>query len=311
MKSAIYHDNQAVDDVFIDYHDGQLKETIERISTNKGTGGEVGGGAGAPVAGPLLARATAAVNAHYERGNEEEFIYSLDDERAKYGLLIELIQDLQVPEIGDGFTIDERSKLPTDCPIVLNFPIWKMPLEQLRHFGSVVDSMADIQEGLTGMTEMSSAFGELDEEGGFNNQVSADAIRVGAQGFDQSISGLIAEENYHRIKVPGGSKVDFVMKLDEDNYRDRPSEFPRPGVSYFTIAKLTERVPRGPGTNLVSIADVLDQDSDRNDQRQKSQKMKEELAEFANEELDDRYHVQASEFDISFPDVEIKPLIIQ
>lgn len=307
MENLIYLNEEAVNEELISRHGGELTERVERISKTTGISGEVGGEVAAPIIGPLMGKLKAAVSANYEKGEEEEFVYNLQDNAAKFELLMEVLNNSDAAWVEKDLSKAKRDDLRMDAPVVLDAPIVRTALGELAEQFEISDSTKQMEEGVRELSES----GLLDEEEQTELMELGDkatSFGQAAGGFHKILSSMSSEDVY-RLPLGPESDVEFVMKLREKWLGNPPFTFPSLKSDYITVGKITSKVDKQESEEFISWLEFIDDPSnDRNSQRVKTKQLKTEFAEMASEQLE--RDVDASEFDMTYPDVQIHPLAI-
>lgn len=301
MKNLIYLNEDAINEELITHHGGELEETIQRVNRNIGVGGEVGGEVGDPTG--FFARLKGAISANYERGKEREFIYDLTDDVAKFTLLMEIFDASNAPEVDQTISIDERNKLITDSPVLITAPLIRIPIGEIKdqfdygNLDGLKEGVADIvNSGLLSSEEADEAK-ELRED---------IASGKDATGGMRKILDSLGENDFYRTCI--SSEVDFVMELKEEHFRTRPRDFPSTSTEYAIIGKIITKLGHRDTISLIDFTSAGRPVENPREQRQEERKIQGEITDIANNMLD--RDVSISEFELSYPDVQIEPLAI-
>ncbi len=301
MENIIYLDEAAVNEELIIHHGGLLEETIERINRDVSIGGEAEGQAGEPTG--LFARLKGAISANYEIGKEEEFVYDLTDEDAKFALLLEVLDASGATTIDDQFTTEDRSDLVSDSPIMITAPLTRIPIGEIRErfdIGNEVELMSEALDdfakaGIVDATEMKEAKDSIED------------LSYATSGMEKMFRSLSDDDDIYRTNTK--SEIDFVMGLPDENFRNPPRDFPSRTKQYALIGKIMTKVEKGDDVPLINFAEFAETkvDNPRN-QKTVEMKMKVKVADMADDIL--KRDVKISEFELSYPDVQIRPLAI-
>lgn len=302
MDTIVYLDESAVNEVLITHHGGKLEETIERVNRNVNLGGELGGEAGDPSG--LFAKLKASISANWESGKEKEFVYDLSDEVAKFTLLLEVLDASNATQIDEKFSTADRDSLTTNSPIMITAPLTRTPIEELK-------SEFDVEQSVGGMSE---AFDDLEKSGLFDPgefkeiQDDLESISHASRGTKKFFNSLMEHDDLYRTNT--SSKVDFVMELPEQNFRTRPIGFPSSTKQYIILAMVSRKIEQGENVQLIPFAELAEKNSSNPRERKTEEmKVKKEIADMANDILDGR-EISSSEFELSYPDVQVQPLAI-
>ena len=98
------------------------------------------------------------------------------------------------------------------------------------------------------------------------------------------------------------------MELPEQNFRSRPLDFPSSTKPYAVLAKISTKIERGDSIQLIPFADLAEKNT-TNPRERKKIKIRRDVADMVNGILDGR-EISSSEFELSYPDVQIQPLAI-
>ena len=301
MENIIYLDEDAVNEELITRHGGQLEETIERVNRDVRLGGEAEGQAGEPTG--LFARLKGAISANYERGKEEEFVYDLTDEVAKFALLLEVLDASGATTIDNQFTTEDRSGLASDSPIMITAPLTRIPIGEIKDrvdIGDEVELMSDALDdlakaGIGDATEIEEAKDSIED------------LSYATSGMRKMFKSLSDDDDIYRTNTT--SEVDFVMGLTDENFRNPPRDFPSRTKQYALIGKIMTKVEQGDDVPLINFAELAEMNADNpRNQKTAEMKMKGKVADMANDIL--KRDVNISEFELSYPDVQIRPLAI-
>lgn len=304
MENIIYLDEDAVNEELITHHGGQLKETIERVGRDISIGGEAEGQAGDPTG--LFARLKGAISANYERGKEHEFVYDLTDEVAKFALLLEVLDASGATTVDGQFTKDDRSDLAMDSPIMITAPLIRTPIGEIKNRFDLDDKLGLLSEGV----EELAASGLLNDEKAEelrNMQDDVESASLATSGMKKMFSSLSDDDDIYRTKT--SSDIDFVMGLSQNNFRNRPHDFPSISNEYVVLGKIITKINRGDRVPLINFSKLAEMKVDNPRERETAQlQIKSDVAEMADGLL--QRDVSTSEFELSHPDVQIKPLAI-
>lgn len=305
MNSIIYLDETAVNEILITHHGGKLEETIERVNSNVNIGGEVGGEVTDPSG--LFAKLKGAITANWERGKEEEFVYDLKDEMAKFALLLEVLEASGATQIDEGFSARDRNKLTTNSPVMISAPLIHTPVDEIK-------SGFDIEQTVGGISE---ALGHFDKSGILDSENSEkleemqnefESLGHASKGAKMFFGSLMEHDDLYRTNT--SSDVDFVMELPEQNFRTRPLDFPSSTKPYAVLAQISTKIERGDDVQLIPFADLAEKNTTNPRERKTEElKIRRNVANMANDILDGR-EISSSEFELSYPDVQIQPLAI-
>ena len=100
------------------------------------------------------------------------------------------------------------------------------------------------------------------------------------------------------------------MELPEQNFRSRPLDFPSSTKPYAVLAKISTKIERGDSIQLIPFADLAEKNTTNPRERKTEElKIRRDVADMVNGILDGR-EISSSEFELSYPDVQIQPLAI-
>lgn len=305
MNTIIYLDEPAVNEVLITHHGGKLEETIERVNSNVNIGGEVGGEVSDPSG--LFAKLKAAISANWERGKEEEFVYDLRDEMAKFALLLEVLDASGATQIDEGFSTGDRDNLTTSSPVMISAPLIHTPIKEIKNEFDIEQTVGGISEAL-GHLDKSGILDSEDSEELEEMQDELESLGHASKGTKMFFSSLMEHDDLYRTNT--SSDVDFVMELPEQNFRSRPLDFPSSTKPYAVLAKISTKIERGDGIQLIPFADLAEKNTTNPRERKTEElKIRRDVADMVNGILDGR-EISSSEFELSYPDVQIQPLAI-
>jgi hypothetical protein len=301
MQNIIYLDESAINEELISHHGGELEQTVERITRNTNVGGEAGGEVSDPTG--WLGKLRAALNASHERGKEEELVYNLNDEVAKFNLLLEVLKDSGAPTIDGEFDSEDRDNLVDESPIQISAPLIRTPLSELKEQFDLDTELSSIDKGM----EFFERTGLFDDEEMRETREQIEQLGYATTGMTHTLSGMADRENVYRTATD--SEVDFVMDLEDGHFRTRPYDFPSPGRRYAIVGKVVSKIGRGDKVRLLNFSELASKSSDNpREQRTEERRMEQQMANAADDMLD--RDVDASEFHLSYPDVQLRPLAI-
>ncbi|MCF2164697.1 MULTISPECIES: DUF6414 family protein [Halobacterium] len=304
MENLIYLDEDAVNEELITHHGGKLEETIQRMSRDVSVGGSVEGQAGEPTG--LLARLKGAISADYQRGKEKEFVYDLTDEVAKFALLLEVFDASGATEIDSNFDASDRDNLATDAPIMITAPLVRIPIGEIKNQFDVTEELDLLGEGFADLAKS----GLLDDEQMEDIEQMQDDIEslgYAISGTKKMFDSLSQDDDIYRTS--SSSEADFVMGLPDQQFRNRPRDFPSTSKEYVVIGKIMTKVEKGDSIPFINFAELAEKKVDNpRDQKREETKIKRKVADMADEMLD--REVRMSEFELSHPDVQMEPLAI-
>lgn len=299
--NVVYIDQKELNDDLIYDRQGEMREVIKRESQEKQ--GEVEGEAGGTI--PGLSTLRAAIRAHWTKGEESEFVTNLDHPAAKLALFLESVaEDDAGTVISDNFDEADRENIKEGDVVVVVGGLRRTPFKELK----------DRFEGggLEGWKEAFHEFGKMesgigpDAEELERMEREAESMEAGLKGISLVADAIAAEEDLYRARA-ADSNIDFVMELDEEKFKNRPFGFPDSKGSYCVIGKVQKKFREDQEIPLVWFDQLVETDNRRKQSKEKAQKrveIKDLAKNFANREIEN------SEFDISYPDIQIQPLVI-
>lgn len=278
VPDVLYLDEQAVDDIFSYLGQGTVTEIVERVSSQTEESAEVG------LQKILIAR----LGGRSVEGQETEFVRTLDP-IGKLAMLREALrgEDLLV-EVEDVATEEIRQGLSRGNIVEVDTGLQRTPIEEVEKRIEQALDFADAFEEII----------EVDEE-------EVDEVEKA----QQIVSTLNREGEILRARPGGDSDFDFILTYNEENFRNRGLGFPRSGTNYTLLGQVTMKFEQGDSISLINFLDMASQvvDNPREAQR-KVVELRREFASSASR-LTGR-DVSTSEFELSYPDVEMKPLAI-
>lgn len=278
VPDVIYLDEQAVDDIFAYLGHGTITEIVERVSSETETTAEAG------LSKILVAR----IKGRSLEGEETEFVRTLDP-IGKLAMLREALEedDLLVDIQGEA-TEEVRKALDRGNIVELDTGLLRTPIEEIEQ---KIKKYLDLTDTLDEYIEVSEEdIGEVEEA-------------------QEMISALNREGEILRARTDSSSDFDFILSYNEGNFRNRGLGFPRSGANYTLLGQVTMKFDDTESISLINFVDMASQVVDN--PRKIKQKVAEIRREFASSasQLTGR-DVSTTEFEISHPDVEMKPLAI-
>jgi hypothetical protein len=278
VPDVIYLDEQAVDDIFAHLGRGTITEIVERVSSETETTAEAG------LSKILVAR----LKGRSLEGEETEFVRTLDP-IGKLAMLREALEedDLLVDIQGEA-TEEVRKALNRGNIVKLDTGLLRTPIEEIEQR---IEKYLDITDTLDEYIEVSEE--DIDE----------------VEEAQEMISALNREGEILRTRTDSSSDFDFILSYNEGSFRNRGLGFPRSGANYTLLGQVTMKFDNTESISLINFVDMASQVVDN--PRKVKQKMAEIRREFASSasQLTGR-DVSTTEFEISHPDVEMKPLAI-
>lgn len=278
VPDVIYLDEQGIDDIFSYLGHGTVNEIIERVSSQTEEGAEAG------FSKILVAR----LDSRTVEGEETEFVRTLDP-IGKLAMLREALRedDLLVELEGEA-TDDDRENLDRGNIVEMDTGLLRTPIDEIE---SSIRTYIDF-------TETIGEFIDIDD-----HEVE-DVEEV-----QEMISALSREGEVLRARMGSNSDFDFILTYEEENFRSRGLGFPRQGSNYTLLGQVTMKFEEGDSISLINFVDLASRviDNPREEQREIAN-IKRKFAEYASQ-ITGR-DVESSEFEISHPDVEMKPLAI-
>jgi hypothetical protein len=300
--NVVYIDQKEVNNDLIYDRQGEMREVIERENQEKQ--GEVEGEAGGTI--PGLSTLRAAIRAHWKKGEESEFVTNLDHSAAKLALFLESVaEDDAGTVISEDFDEANREDIKEGDVIVVVGGLRRTPFQELksRFEGGELESL---KEAIQEFGKMESEIGSDAEE--LNKmETEMDGLESGLKGLSLVADAISAEKDLYRVRA-AESNIDFVMELNEEKFKNRPFGFPDSKGSYYVVGKVQKKFREDQEIPLVWFDQLVNTDNPRK-QRKKEVQKRMEIKDLAKDFVNNR-EIENSEFDISYPDIQIQPLII-
>jgi len=278
VPDVVYLDEQAIDDIFSYLGHGTVSEIVERVSSQTEQAAEAG----------LSKLLVARLSDRSIEGEETEFVRTLDP-IGKLAMLREALeQDDLLIEIQEEATEEVRKSLDRGNIAELDTGLLRTPIEE-------VEQMIEQYLNLTDT---------------FDEYIEVDEDDVGeVEEVQEMISALNREGEILRARTGPNSDFDFVLSYNEENFRNRGLGFPRSGANYTLLGQVTMKFDEGESISLINFVDMASQIVDNpHEVQRKVADMRREFASAASK-ITGR-DVSTTEFKISHPDVEMKPLAI-
>lgn len=278
VPDVIYLDEQAIDDIFSYLGQGTISEIIERVSSQTERGGEVG------FDKILVSR----LSSSSVEGEETEFIRTLDP-IGKLAMLREALQEEEMlVELEKGSTSEVREQLDRGNIVELDTGLLRTPIEELE---KTISQVLDLAE----------SFGDFLEV----DETDVDEV----EGVQKMISALNREGNILRARSDPEAEFDLVLTYKDENFRNPGLGFPREGSNYTVLGQVTMKFGKNDNISLINFVDLASRVVENpRESRRKVAELKREFASAASQ-ITGR-EVNVDEFEISHPDVEMKPLAI-
>lgn len=278
VPDIIYLDEEAIDDIFSYLGHGTVNEIVERMSSETEDTAE----------GGLNKVLVARLGTHSIEGEETEFVRELDP-IGKFAMMREALRaEDMLNTLDDGLSEEERDDLDRGNIVEFDTGLLRTPIKEIENLIDKYLEFADTVED----------FVEIDE----------DDVSV-AEEAQEMISALSREGEILRARVDEESEFNFVLTYEEENFRNRGMGFPREGANYTLVGQVTMKFSEGDEISLINFVDMASRvvDNPRQTQR-KVAELKREFAKSASQFTG--RDVETSEFEISYPDVQLKPLAI-
>ena len=278
VPDIIYLDEQAIDDIFSYLRQGTVSEIVQRVSSQEEEGSEAG------FAKILLAR----LSTRSIEGQETEFIRTLDPIGKLAMLRAALREDDLLRNLDDGATEEVRDDLIRGNIVEMDAGLLRTPIEELE---TTIGQFLDFHETFADLIEVDTD--EVDD----------------VEEVQQVVSALNREGDILRAQAGSNSSFDFVLTYEEDGFRSPGLGFPRQGADYTVLGQVTMKFEQGDSISLINFADLASRVVDNpRESRRKIAELRRTFASSASQICG--RDVSTSEFEISSPDVEMKPLAI-
>lgn len=280
VPDVIYLDEQAVDDIFSYLGHGTISEIVERVTTQEESGKQAG--FSKILVGQLSKRSI--------EGEETEFVRKLDP-IGKLAMLRETLQEEgMLQELTAGATEEARNELERGNIVEVDTSLLRTPIEELE---DTINHALDMHAAFSDFIEM-----DIEEE-----EVEQ------AEEAQEMISALSREGDILRARLHEDDYFDFVLTYTDSNFRSPGMGFPRGGTNYTVLGQVTMKFEEGDEISLINFVDLASRLVEN--PRKNKQKVAELRREFATQasNLTNR-DVETSEFELSYPDIEMKPLAI-
>jgi hypothetical protein len=280
VPDVIYLDEQAVDDIFSFLGHGTVSEIVERVSSRTEEGEEVG--FSKILVGKLRNRSV--------EGEETEFVRTLDP-IGKLAMLQEALrEDDMLYELESPVSDSVRDELERGNIVELDTSLLRTPIEELER---TLESGLNFHSAFSGLVDL-----DIEEE-----EVER------AEETQELISALSREGDILRARPGGGSPFDFVLSYSDEYFRNPGMGFPREGSEYTVLGQVTMKFNESDELSLINFVDLASNlvDNPRETRREVTslkRKFASQASNITNRDVD------ISEFTISHPDIEMKPLAI-
>lgn len=277
VPDIIYLDEQAIDDIFSYLGHGTISEIVERVSS------QTEGGAEAGLNKILVAR----LSERSIEGEETEFVRTLDP-IGKLAMLREALQEedmlVEIEEPSEG----TRESLDRGNIVEMETGLLRTPIREIEE---LIEQVLDLADTLDDHIDVDEA--DVDE----------------VEDAQEMISALSREGEILRARTGDDVHFDFILTYDEESFRSRGMGFPRSGTNYTLLGQVTMKFEEDDSISLINFVDMASQVVDNpREVRRKVAELRRQFAESASQ-LTGR-EVDTSEFELSYPDVEMKPLAI-
>jgi hypothetical protein len=276
VPDVIYLDEQAIDDIFSYFGRGTVTEIVRRVSSEEEDSSELG--FNKILVGRLGSRSI--------EGEETEFVRTLDP-IGKLAMLREaLTEEEMMIELGESPSESLRDELDRGNVVEMDTDLIQTPIEDVQDMANLTLDFHD-------------AFGQF---------IDVDEEEVeDAKEAREMITALQREGDILRAKPPTG--FDFVLTYDDENFRNPGLDFPRREADYTVLGQVTMKLEQGDSISLIDFVDMASRIVDNpHESRKKVLELKREFASIASTKSG--RDVDMSEFEISHPDVEMKPIAI-
>jgi len=219
-------------------------------------------------------------------GEETEFVRTLDP-IGKLAMLREaLAEEEMLIELEESSSESLRDELDRGNVIEMDTTLIQTPIE-------------DVQDMANLALDFHEAFGQF---------IDIDEEEVeDAKEAREMITALQREGDILRART--STEFDFVLIYDDENFRNPGLDFPRQEADYTVLGQVTMKLDEGDSISLIDFVDMASRivDNPRESQR-KVLELKREFASLASTKSG--RDVDTSEFEISHPDIEMKPIAI-
>lgn len=276
VPDVIYLDEQAIDDIFSYFGRGTVTEIVRRVSSEEEDSSELG--FDKILIGRLGSRSI--------EGEETEFVRKLDP-IGKLAMLLEaLAEEEMLIELGESPSESLRDELDRGNVIEMDTSLIQTPIEDVQDMASFA----------------------LDFHESFGQFIDVDEKEVeDAKQAREMITALQREGDILRAKPP--TEFDFVLTYDDENFRNPGLDFPRQEADYTVLGQVTMKLEEGDSISLIDFVDMASRVVDNpRESRRKVVELKKKFASLASTKSG--RDVVTSEFEISHPDIEMKPIAI-
>lgn len=301
--NVVYLDHEEIDRELVFERQADLREIIKReseegkVETTAEAGGNI----------PGISKLRAAISAYWTEGEETEFVKSLDHPDAKLALFLETLEeDSAIRVIGENLDEEGRNELENGEIVLIRGSLRRTPLRDLKEQLDMGSSTEGMRSAMSAFKEVSSHM-DIDKNEIEETEEKIDAIDAGMEGMNSMAGAFAVEEDIYRTR-PINSEVDFVMDMDEELFDNTPLGFPSASGRYYTIGKVMKKFDKGDDFSLIRFSDMVGEENPR-EPKMAELKKKRNVKDMAKEIVSGR-DIEDSEFDISHPDVQIKPLVI-
>lgn len=280
VPDIIYLDEKAINDIFSYLGHGTVSEIVERVSSQTEQGEEVG--FSNILVGKLSNRSI--------EGEETELIRTLDP-IGKLAMLQKALTEedmlVELESLGAG---SPRDELDRGNIVKMDTTLLRTPIEELER---------TIETGL----KMHDTFSNF-----VDTEIDDEEIEQ-AEEVQNMISALNREGDILRARPSDDNPFDFVLTYSDSNFRNPGMGFPREGSEYTVLGQVTMKFEDGDEISLINFVDLASKIVDNpHDSRRKVAELKQKFASQASNITNRK--VDVSEFTISHPDIEMKPLAI-
>lgn len=277
VPDVIYLDENAIDDIFSYLGQGTVSEIVRRISSEQEGSAEIG------FDQVLVAR----LGGSSIEGEETEFVRELDP-IGKLAMVREALQEEEMLfDLNEMVGTTTRDQLDRGNIVEMDTSLIRTPIEDLQ---DVIDTMLNLHDVFGGLMD-------IDEE----EVEEVEEVRELITGLQREGAVLRAQQDE--------TDFDFVLTYEEENFRNPGLGFPRAGSNYTVLGQITMKFSEGESISLINFVDLASRIVDNpREARRRVVELRNQFASAASQ-LTGR-DVDPSEFELSHPDVEMKPWAI-
>lgn len=276
IPDVLYIDENAIDDVMSYIEPGTVEQIVSRVRTESESEREVG----------LDKILVGRLGSTSVEGEETEVVRSLDP-IGKLAMMIKLLdEEGLLLEMGDLPADSSREELRAGRVVQAEVELIKTPLEEII---GTIDKALDAADVFGSMMDVDEE--EVDE----------------VEEVQEMMTGIQREGDLLRARSE--APFDFVLQYDNEKFSNPGFGFPVPGTEYTVIGQVSMKVDEDQSIALIDFVDLATRLADNpRESHRKARELRSRLAEAAST-IAGR-DVDVDEFEISHPDVQMKPLAI-